>query len=239
VHAHVGDRVKLSVADGEFAPPSNRTADRELTVVGVSLPPVLGESDFGEEAVVPLSAIRSAGGITAPQLVLMRLRGPARAAAAAGLARDYTPELLLDNVPARVVNLHRVESLPRFGALLAALFGTMLLAYTLAVSVRRRVQQLGVLRALGMNARRVGRVLAWQGVALALAIAIIGLPLGIALGSVLWRVVAHNLGTVTRVTIPASVLLLIPAAIVVGVLAAVVPAYRARRQHVSELLRAE
>ena len=105
--------------------------------------------------------------------------------------------------------------------------------------MRRRVQQLGVLRALGMNARRVGRVLAWQGVALALAIAIIGLPLGIALGSVLWRAVAHNLGTVTRVTIPASVLLLIPAAIVVGVLAAVVPAYRARRQHVSELLRAE
>jgi ABC-type antimicrobial peptide transport system permease subunit len=41
------------------------------------------------------------------------------------------------------------------------------------------------------------------------------------------------------VTIPASVLLLIPAAIVVGVLAAVVPAVRARRQHVSELLRAE
>ncbi len=145
LHAHVGDRVKLSVADGEFLPASGRTHDRELTVVGVSLPPVMGESDFGEEAIVTLSAIRSAGGIADPQLVLTRLHGDP-AATAKGLAHDYTSDVLLDDVPARVVNLHRVDSLPALGALIAALFGTMLLAYTLAVSERRRTRQLGVLQ---------------------------------------------------------------------------------------------
>ena len=99
-------------------------------------------------------------------------------------------------MPARIVNLHRVRSLPLLGALLAALFGTVLLAYTLAVAVRRRVRQLGVLRALGMNGRRVGRVLLWQGVALALAIVVIGLPLGLAVGAVAWRAFAHGLGVV-------------------------------------------
>jgi putative ABC transport system permease protein len=83
-----------------------------------------------------------------------------------------------------VVNLHRVRSVPRLGALLAALFGTLLLVYTLAVSVRRRIRQLGVLQALGVNARRVGRVLRRQGVALALAITPIGVPLGVVAGAV-------------------------------------------------------
>ncbi len=74
-----------------------------------------------------------------------------------------------------------------------------------------------------MSGRRVGRALAWQGVALALTITIIGLPLGMALGSLLWRSIAHQLGTLPRMTIPTSVLLVIPAAIVVGMLAAAIP----------------
>ena len=171
--------------------------------------------------------------------MLVKLQGRDHLATARGLARDYTPEILLDNVPARIVNLHRVRSLPLVGALLAALFGTVLLAYTLAVAVRRRVRQLGVLRALGMNGRRVGRVLLWQGVALALAIVVIGLPLGLAVGAVAWRTFAHSLGVAPSASIPWSVLVLIPGAIVVGVLAAVVPAHRARRRPVSELLRVE
>jgi hypothetical protein len=239
LHLHVGDKVKLSLADSEFASDSARPTDRKLTVVGEAIPPVMGESEFGEVAVVPLSAIRAAHGIAAPQLVLLKLHGPDHLADARGLARDYTPEVLLDNVPSRVVNLHRVRSLPLLGALLAALFGTVLLAYTLAVAVRRRLRQLGVLRALGMNAHRVGRVLVWQGVALSLAIVLIGLPLGIALGAVAWRTFAHGLGVATSPTIPWSVLVLIPGAVAVGVLAAVVPAHRARRQPVTELLRTE
>jgi hypothetical protein len=239
LHAHVGSQVKLSVADSEYAPPSGPTPDRELTVVGIALPPVLGESDFGEVAVVPLSAVQAAGGVTAPQLVLTRFRGADSIATARSLAHDYTPEVLLDGVPSRFVNLHRVRSLPLLGALLAALFGTVLLAYTLAVAVRRRIRQLGVLRALGMSARRVGRVLVWQGVALALAIVVIGVPLGLVLGAITWRTFAHGLGVAPSATIPWSVFLLIPGALVVGVLGAVVPAYRARRRPVSELLRVE
>jgi hypothetical protein len=238
LHAHIGSRVTLSVANSEFASPSQRPVDRDLTVVGVSIPPIMGESEFGEAAVVPRAAIKAAGGSTAPQLVLVRLRGD-RITNARGLARDYTPEIMLDNVPARVVNLHRVLALPALGALLAAVFGTVLLAYTLAVSVRHRIRQLGVLRALGMTTRRVGRVLVCQGAALALAIALAGIPLGLVFGVVAWRTFAHSLGVVSRATIPWTLLLLVPGSIAVGVLAAVVPARRSRRQPVSELLRVE
>jgi ABC-type antimicrobial peptide transport system permease subunit len=101
------------------------------------------------------------------------------------------------------------------------------------------MRQLGVLRALGMRAGRVGRVLVWQGVALTFAITLVGLPLGVALGAFAWRTFAHGLGVVPHATFPPIVWLLVPAALLVGVLAAVVPARRARRAHVSELLRAE
>jgi putative ABC transport system permease protein len=96
-----------------------------------------------------------------------------------------------------------------------------------------------VLRALGMTGKRAGRVLTWQGIALALAVALVGIPLGVLLGSILWRVIANELGVGPRPVIGAELLLLVPAAIVVGALAAVVPARRIRHQDIGALLRTE
>ena len=240
LHSHVGGKVRLSVANTEFAPASGgRTDERSLTVVGVSIPPVMGESDFGEVAVVPLAAIAAAGGETQPQLVLARLRGNDVGKTVRGLARDYTPDIVLDNVPSRVVNLHRVRALPILGGLLAAVLGTILLAYTLAVSVRVRDRELGVLRALGMTSRRVGRVVIWQGTVLALAVTVIGLPLGLALGSIVWRVVSDQLGVAPQPVITGWIALAVPVSLAIGVAVALAPARRARRSSVTGLLRAE
>ena len=210
-----------------------------LTIVGVSIPPVLGESEFGVGAVVPLATIRAAHGISDPQLVLAHVRSHDVRTTAKSLEHDYIPDIVLDTVPSRIVNLHRVRTLPILGVLLAAALGTILMAYTLAVSVRVRVHHLGVLRALGMTPRRVGRVLVWQGVALAVAIMAIGIPLGLVFGSVVWRLIADSFGVRTSPTVPAAIALVIPVSIVVAVAAALVPARRARRADVSNLLRAD
>jgi hypothetical protein len=240
LHAHMGSTIRLSIANSEFASASGgRTVERSLTVVGIAIPPVLGESELGEVAVVPLSAIAAAGGETQPQLVLARVRGDDVAASVRGLARDYTPDIVLDNVPSRVVNLHRVRALPVLGGLLAAVLGTILLAYTLAVSVRVRERELGVLRALGMTSGRVGRVVLWQGAALALAVTVVGVPLGLALGSIVWRVVTDQLGVAPQPVITAWTALAIPVSLAIGVVVALAPARRARRLSVTGRLRAE
>ena len=53
----------------------SRRRDLELTVVGVAMPPVLGETDIGEGAVVTLDAVAAAGGDDQPQFVMARFSG--------------------------------------------------------------------------------------------------------------------------------------------------------------------
>ena len=110
------------------------TKDVELTVVGTALTPILGESDLANEAIVPYAAIAAAGGTTAPRLMFTRIKGRTQPVE---FTRTYPAEMLTDVVPARIVNLHRVRSLPIAGAMVAALLGVIVLAYTLAVGVRR------------------------------------------------------------------------------------------------------
>jgi hypothetical protein len=238
LHKHIGDRVSFSIKSSEFE--SENTKDLDLTVVGVAILPTFGEADFGQSALLSKEALKAAGGDSSDmRLAFVRVRGPDRAATVQALHRDYTEEMLLDNVPARVVNLHRVRSLLLIAAGLAAALGIVVLAYTLAVSARVRRQEFGVLRAIGLSTRRLGRALAWQGVALAAVIALIGIPLGVVVGSLAWRSVAHQLGVADSPVPRWTLLVLAPITLAIAVLCSRVPAMRARRQTAGELLRVE
>ena len=238
LHTSVGSTVTFTVADSEFHP-RRHPKTIELTVVGTTLAPIFGETEIGEVAVVSLDAITQSGGDAAPRIVVARLRGHDTATTAQSLRRDLTPEMLTDAIPARVVNLHRVRQLPLLAVALAALLGLVLLGYTMAVGVRARTRGLGVLRALGMSSRRLGRVLTWQGVVLAGVMVVLGLPAGILVGTVAWRAIADQLGVATNAVIPVWIALLLPAAIAAGALASLLPARRLRRRDVATLLRTE
>jgi ABC-type lipoprotein release transport system permease subunit len=239
LHHRVGDTVTFSLVGSDFDQGA-ATGTVELTVVGVSLAPVFGEADLGETAVVTLDAIAAAGGDTTPKIVLTRVRGDDPQAVVSQLDREYTEEIVTDIKPSRIVNLHRVRALPTVGMVLAGLMGAVVLLYTLATGVRGRTGELALLRALGLPPRRLLSVLAWQGVALATAALLVGIPLGIVLGSSVWRDVARQLGVDTTPVLTLFLPTLVPlAALAVAVLASVIPAARARRQPISRLLRAE
>jgi putative ABC transport system permease protein len=237
LHVGIGARVTLSIADGEYTA-NGPTHDVETTVVGIELPPVLGDTDLGDDGVVTLDAIAAAGGAPGAKFVLTRLAaGGVRSEDA--IAHDYSQEMLSDVVPARVVNLHRVRWLLLLAMALAGALGAVVLAYTVGVGARLRARQLAVLRALGMSRRRVGRVLACQGVALAAAMCLIGLPLGAVAGSLVWRSVAHQLGVGDHPALSFTIALLVPVAIAVGLFASLLPGRRLRRGNVTASLHAE
>lgn len=96
-----------------------------------------------------------------------------------------------------------------------------------------------MLRALGLPARRLRRVLAWQGVVLTTAMVLVGLPLGLVGGSALWRSVAHGLGVRDGIVVMPVIFLLVPASVLVAIGASLYPSIRARRQNVVSLLRVE
>ena len=147
--------------------------------------------------------------------------------------------LLPDIVPARVETIHRVRSVPLVGLAAAAAMGLFVLVYALALSIRVRSRDLAILRALGLPVRRARRIVGWIGALYAAGIVVIGVPLGLLLGAVVWRPVASGIGVATTVEIAPLLWLVVPATFLVAWLASWVPARRIGRRDVTSLLRPE
>jgi hypothetical protein len=233
----VGDVVRFSVAGTELAA-EDRAPTRRMRVVGEALLPVFGEADVGDAGLVTYEGLEAAGGDVTPNYVLVTLRDDG-SGALASIRRDYTEEMITDTVPARIVNLHRVRRLPLLGIVVAGFLGTVVMVYTLAITARARSREVAVLRALGLESRRVRGVLAWQGGVLGLGVLVIGLPLGLLLGISVWNRVADGLGVDMGAVLSPWLLLLVPLALLVALAASIVPARRARRAPVADLLHAE
>jgi len=236
---HVGDSVTFSVKDGEYDTTGEPTTPQQMTVVGTALAPVFGDRELDQVGLVTFGGIAAAGGGAQPQLVLAKLRDGPTAKALGAIDRDYTEEIATDLVGGRIVNLHRVRAVPLLGILAAALMGIFVLVYVLAVSVRARTREHAVLRALGLPVRRLRHVLAWQGGILAVGILIIGIPAGLVLGTALWRRVADGIGVRADVALSPWLLCIVPLVLLVALGASLVPARRAAREQITELLRAE
>ena len=90
-----------------------------------------------------------------------------------------------------------------------------------------------------VDRHQVGATLAVQATAVTAVGLVVGLPLGIAAGRHVWVLVASGLSVVRQPVVPASVLVVALAAIVVANLMAVLPARRAAAIRPAEVLHAE
>jgi ABC-type antimicrobial peptide transport system permease subunit len=86
--------------------------------------------------------------------------------------------------------------------------------HLLVVSVARRRREIGLLEALGFVKTQVGAAVCWQATTVAIVGIVVGIPLGVAVGQVVWRAFATNLGAVPVSLVPVGVI----AALGVGVL---------------------
>ena len=108
---------------------------------------------------------------------------------------------------------------------------------TLVLSIYERTRELGMLRAVGMTRRQVRRMVRHESVITALIGASLGLPLGIFLAALMTR--ALDQFEIQFVVPTGQLILLAVVAIVVGILAAVLPARRAARLNVLRALQYE
>ena len=235
---HIGSTVQLDLGDSPFDH-GHVTGPMRVTVVGTALAPVFGDVDVGEVGLAPYATIAAAGGATEPQLVLVHLHGGGSAQTIAAIDRDYTEDITTDLIPARVLNFHRVRGLPIIGLAVAGTIALFVLLYALALGIRIRSRDLAILRALGLPARRVRRVLAWFGTLLAAGIVAIGIPTGLLLGIAIWHRIATNNGMHPTTTVSPYLWLAVPLTFTVAVLGTLAPGRRALRQDVNALLRPE
>ena len=121
---------------------------------------------------------------------------------------------------------------------LSAIIAILGIINTLALSVFERTHELGLLRVVGMSRREVRRMVRWESVVIAVVGAVVGVALGVLWGWAFARTLRDQGLSVFQIPV-GEVLLFLVASIVAGVIAAVLPAWRASRLDVLEAIATE
>jgi len=247
--ARVGGSVRVTVADPDGVP--HQTSFRVVGRASLNA----GTGGLGNGAVMTTSAFVSAQCPAGPKqstcqdsvqsslgtVVLVRAApGAAGNAALARHAARYPTLTYLPAKPTVLVNFGESVNFPLLFALALSVFGAATLLHLLLVSVARRRVETGLLKALGFVRRQVAAAVCWQATVVALVGIVVGAPIGIAVGRVLWRVFATNFGVVpVAVVEPVLIVALAAGVLAVANLLAAVPALLAARSQPAKLLRAE
>ncbi|MEP7055543.1 MAG: FtsX-like permease family protein [Actinomycetota bacterium] len=142
--------------------------------------------------------------------------------------------------PTAALQVKQVQRLPLVLGVFLVLLAIGTVGHALATAVRRRRHDLAVLRALGMTRRQTRVVVITQASVLALVGLLFGVPLGLALGRTVWRVVADFTPLQYAPPFAFWALVLIgPVALLVCNLLAAWPGQQATRLRISHILRAE
>lgn len=149
------------------------------------------------------------------------------------LVKDM-PAISVQNVAEYV----KAQTAP-FDTFLAIVYGLLLLAViialigianTLSLSVLERTRELGLLRAVGMSRRQLRLAIIGESLIISIFGVAMGLLLGIVFSGALSTVIASDNPAIFAYTLPVgSLVAIVVIAMVAGVLAALVPAWRASR----------
>jgi hypothetical protein len=249
---HVGDTVTESSGTG---------TPRLLTIVGVDTLPTIGSGggphlEMGTGALLSSDLIPPAAKdpfddpTTGPQEIFVNFRPGVNHRAAldslntiAGkLTNTFNFGVFVGSVlrPAEIVNYRSMGTTPAIlGSALAA-GAVVALGLTLVASVRRRRRDLALLKTLGSTRRQLASVVAWQSSVVVFIGTVIGVPLGIVLGRVLWTVFADEIHVVPTPSVPSlSIALIAVGALALANIVAAIPGRIAARTPTALLLRAE
>jgi hypothetical protein len=240
LHKDVGDTVALTGRSG-------RPVD--LAIVGSGLVPVGPHNGYADGGWVTQQGFDAVFTGFKFHLVLVTLvpdaRGPeAGRILSAGITKvDRAFSWVQFGAPDpidEIAALHEVDQLPKLLGLFLAVLAVGAVGHALATAVRRRSHDLAVLRAVGMTQRQCRSVVVVQATVLAVIGLIFGVPLGLAVGRSVWRVVADY--TPIEYVSPMALwalALIGPAALLTANLLAAWPGQRAARLRVATILRAE
>lgn len=139
-------------------------------------------------------------------------------------------EVFEREVPPSVATLADLVALPELLALVLALVGGAGTAQAVLSATRRHTGDLAVLAALGGTPGQLRSTVAVLAAATVLPALLVGVPLGLAVGRVLWAEVALSTGVAGDVAVPVTLLVAIgPVALLGALLAAARPGLRAAR----------
>ena len=231
--ATMGSRVRVRIGD----------ESRRFRVVGRAVFPDVGDiGQLGRGAFLTFGAVEGVGGVTPRNTVLVRFRnGTDRREAVAELTRAIAPiPVAAAALPRDLASFGRVDGLPLVVAAILGLMAGSVLVYTLLAAIRRRRHELAILKTLGFLRREVAGTVAAQALTLVTLALVIGLPLGVAIGRIVWRTFADWQGIPPVPSVEPGALVLVAGAVLVATcLIAVAPAILAARTSPAAALHTE
>jgi putative ABC transport system permease protein len=124
-------------------------------------------------------------------------------------------------------------------ALIVGAVGILGLADALTASVLERRREIGLLRAMGASSFRVARVFWVEGMALGGIAWLLGALLGLPLAYGFIQVMSKLVLRVNFVITPSALVVMLAAVLIISTLASIIPALRASRLRIAEMLRYE
>jgi hypothetical protein len=189
----VGDIVTLQAAGGSY--------DLRLSGIAV-LPGVEEAGDLGQ-----IGAVTAAGMV---RLDPDEQMSSALIGLAPGADRDEIMAIVESfglsagrfDVPAEIVNLRRVDETPYLVAAIVALLAVLSIGHLVVTAARRHRFDFAVLRAFGATRRWLRGVVHWQATAMAVVALVLAVPLGVAMGGVLFGPYAQRIGARPDAAVP-------------------------------------
>jgi len=232
-----GDVLPVQFSSG-LLPLTVRGVYRQANFIGI----------FGQSiplVVAPRTLDFDNGGSAQDSVVLLRTRGGERVATQRALQRELATDF--PNISVLTRDEFRDDQQAQVDQFLTVLIAILALSEiiailgivnTLALSVFERTRELGLLRVVGMSRRQMRRMVRWESVVIAVLGGLVGLALGVLWGWAFSRALEEQGLTVFRVPV-VEVLLFVGGSMVAGVVAAVLPAWRASRLDVLEAIATE
>src|SRR5579883_169022 len=224
---HIGDPLRVRIA--------NQTAT--FQIVGQ----MIDFNNFGEEGVISFPTLLRYLPQASPDSYWLRLKPGTDKLALQKQLETQSDDLLtvdtLDTQAAGPLVILQITMLVLSLALtvIAALsvFNTTLL------DTREHYQDIGILKAIGLTPRQVSIMVSSSATVLLVVALVIGIPLGMLLTNVLINVLAASIqaGTIPTSTSIVGLVILLPVAWIVVLLASYLPSRRAARLPVAEILR--
>jgi hypothetical protein len=236
---HVGQRVRVG-----------DKPDHTATIVGTALLPSSSHTDYDQSAWMTAAGVEAVLGPTSEldpngfeDFVLVKWAPGIRVSAAQHRLAALGEGMFFSGaaeLPTAVVSLGDLRSLPLWLGMFFALLASATVAHALVTTVRRRRQELAILRSIGLTRTQSRIAIAWQATLIAAAGVIVGVPLGVVAGRLIWRRLADDFPVVYAPPLALlAVAIVIPAALLLANLLAAGPARAAARIHPAEALRAE
>ena len=154
------------------------------------------------------------------------------------------PELRKDAVspfvPTAIANVSRIRTVPFVLAGVLAALALLTVSHVMVTSIRTRRRDLAILRSLGADGGWITRAVHWQATVLTIVPVVLGLPIGIVVGRLVFLAFADSMGAVDDAAIPFAVVAIGAVAVVFLANAiAVVTSRAARRSAPAVLLQGE